>query len=37
VDAVRRLIEAGAKPRAAAAVVAELTGTSANVLYRALT
>jgi 16S rRNA (cytidine1402-2'-O)-methyltransferase len=37
VDAVRRLIEAGAKPRAAAAVVAELTNTSANRLYRALT
>jgi 16S rRNA (cytidine1402-2'-O)-methyltransferase len=37
VDAVRRLIEAGAKPRAAAGVVAELTGTSANALYRALT
>jgi 16S rRNA (cytidine1402-2'-O)-methyltransferase len=36
VDATRRLIEAGAKPRAAAAVVAELTGTSANALYRAL-
>jgi 16S rRNA (cytidine1402-2'-O)-methyltransferase len=37
VDAVRRLVEAGAKPRAAAGVVAELTGTSANALYRALT
>jgi 16S rRNA (cytidine1402-2'-O)-methyltransferase len=36
VDAVRRLIEAGAKPRAAAGVVAELTGLSANALYRAL-
>jgi len=36
-DAVRRLIDAGAKPRAAASVVAELTGTSANGLYRALT
>jgi 16S rRNA (cytidine1402-2'-O)-methyltransferase len=35
-DAVRRLIEAGAKPRAAASVVADLTGTSANALYRAL-
>ena len=36
VDALRRLIEAGAKPRPAAAVVAELTGLSANELYRAL-
>jgi 16S rRNA (cytidine1402-2'-O)-methyltransferase len=36
-DAVRRLVDAGAKPRPAAAVVAELTGTSANALYRALT
>jgi 16S rRNA (cytidine1402-2'-O)-methyltransferase len=36
-DAVRRLVEAGAKPRPAAAVVAELTGTSANALYRGLT
>jgi 16S rRNA (cytidine1402-2'-O)-methyltransferase len=36
--AVRRLVdEAGARPRVAAAVVAELTGTSANALYRALT
>jgi 16S rRNA (cytidine1402-2'-O)-methyltransferase len=35
--ALRRLIEAGAKPRPAAGVVAELTGTSANALYRALT
>jgi 16S rRNA (cytidine1402-2'-O)-methyltransferase len=34
VDAVRRLVEAGAKPRAAAAVVAELTGAPANALYR---
>ena len=37
VDAVARLVEAGAKPRPAAAVVAELTGESANALYRALT
>jgi 16S rRNA (cytidine1402-2'-O)-methyltransferase len=37
VDAVRRLVESGARPRPAAAVVAELTGTSANALYRALT
>ncbi len=36
VDAVRRLVDAGAKPRPAAAVVAELTGLSANTLYRAL-
>ena len=35
VDAVRRLIAAGARPRAAATVVAELTGTAANELYRA--
>ena len=37
VEAVRRLVEAGAKPRAAASVVAELTGVAANTLYRALT
>lgn len=36
-DALRTLVEAGAKPRAAATVVARLTGTSANALYRALT
>ncbi len=36
-DAVRRLVDSGAKPRAAAGVVAELTGVSANALYRALT
>jgi 16S rRNA (cytidine1402-2'-O)-methyltransferase len=35
--ALRRLVEAGAKPRPAAAVVAELTGVGANALYRALT
>ena len=35
VAAVRRLVEAGAKPRPAAQVVAELTGGSANALYRA--
>ncbi len=36
--AVRRLVDdAGARPRPAASVVAELTGTSANALYRALT
>jgi 16S rRNA (cytidine1402-2'-O)-methyltransferase len=36
-EALRRLVEAGAKPRPAAGVVAELTGISANQLYRALT
>jgi len=36
-DALRRLVAVGAKPRPAAGVVAELTGTSANALYRALT
>ena len=36
-DAARRLVEAGARPRAAASVVAELTGGSANAVYRALT
>jgi 16S rRNA (cytidine1402-2'-O)-methyltransferase len=36
-EALRRLVEAGAKPRVAAGVVAELTGASANELYRALT
>jgi 16S rRNA (cytidine1402-2'-O)-methyltransferase len=35
--ALRELVEAGAKPRPAAAVVARLTGASANALYRALT
>jgi 16S rRNA (cytidine1402-2'-O)-methyltransferase len=35
--ALERLVEAGAKPRPAASVVAELTGASANALYRALT
>ncbi len=37
VAAVTRLVEAGAKPRAAAGVVAELTGVPANALYAALT
>jgi 16S rRNA (cytidine1402-2'-O)-methyltransferase len=37
IDAVRRLVEAGAKPRPAAAVVAELTGVPANRLYKGLT
>ena len=36
-QAVRRLVDAGAKPRPAASVVADLTGVSANALYRALT
>jgi 16S rRNA (cytidine1402-2'-O)-methyltransferase len=36
-DALARLVEAGAKPRAAASVVAELTGGSANALYKAFT
>jgi 16S rRNA (cytidine1402-2'-O)-methyltransferase len=35
--ALRRLVEAGAKPRPAAGVIAELTGVGANALYRALT
>ena len=36
-DALRRLVAAGAHPRKAAGVVAELTGGSANELYRGLT
>jgi 16S rRNA (cytidine1402-2'-O)-methyltransferase len=36
-DALRKLVDAGAHPRKAATVVASLTGTSANSLYRALT
>jgi 16S rRNA (cytidine1402-2'-O)-methyltransferase len=36
VDALRRLVAAGAQLRPAARVVAELTGASANALYRAL-
>jgi 16S rRNA (cytidine1402-2'-O)-methyltransferase len=36
VDAVRRLVSAGAQPRPAARVVAELTGARVNELYRAL-
>jgi 16S rRNA (cytidine1402-2'-O)-methyltransferase len=36
-EALKRLVEAGARARPAAGVVAELTGTSANALYRALT
>ncbi len=35
-EALRRLVAAGAKPRPAAAVVGELTGLGANALYRAL-
>ena len=35
--AVRALVDAGARPRAAASVVASLTGTGANELYRGLT
>jgi 16S rRNA (cytidine1402-2'-O)-methyltransferase len=37
VEAVRRLVEAGARRRPAAAVVSGLTGVPANDLYRALT
>jgi 16S rRNA (cytidine1402-2'-O)-methyltransferase len=37
VDALRRLVDAGARARPAAGVVAQLTGLSANALYRALT
>jgi 16S rRNA (cytidine1402-2'-O)-methyltransferase len=37
VNALRQLVAAGAKPRPAAAVLAELTGVPANELYRALT
>ena len=36
-QAAQRLVDAGAKRRVAASVVAELTGTSANALYRAMT
>ncbi len=36
VAALRRLVEAGAKARPAAGVVADLTGVAANRLYRAL-
>jgi 16S rRNA (cytidine1402-2'-O)-methyltransferase len=36
-DALERLIDAGAKVRPAASVVAELTGVAANALYRAHT
>ncbi|MDE3132229.1 MAG: 16S rRNA (cytidine(1402)-2'-O)-methyltransferase, partial [Acidobacteriota bacterium] len=36
-EALRELVQSGAKPRVAAHVVAKLTGASANQLYRALT
>ncbi|HWH95130.1 MAG TPA: 16S rRNA (cytidine(1402)-2'-O)-methyltransferase [Baekduia sp.] len=36
-EALKRLVDAGAKARPAAGVVADLTGVSANVLYKALT
>jgi 16S rRNA (cytidine1402-2'-O)-methyltransferase len=36
-DALLRLVDAGARARPAAGVVAELTGSSANALYRAYT
>jgi 16S rRNA (cytidine1402-2'-O)-methyltransferase len=36
IGAVARLVEAGAKPRVAVGVVAELTGGNANALYRAV-
>ena len=35
--ALRKLVAAGAKPRAASSVVASLTGVKSNALYRALT
>ena len=35
-EQLRRLVDAGAKPREAAKVVAELAGGGANALYRAL-
>jgi 16S rRNA (cytidine1402-2'-O)-methyltransferase len=37
IEALRRLVDAGARARPAAAVVSELTGVSANALYRGLT
>jgi 16S rRNA (cytidine1402-2'-O)-methyltransferase len=36
-EALQKLVDAGAHPRKAATVVASLTGNSANALYRALT
>jgi 16S rRNA (cytidine1402-2'-O)-methyltransferase len=35
-EALRALVEAGARPRPASSVVASLTGVKANALYRAL-
>jgi 16S rRNA (cytidine1402-2'-O)-methyltransferase len=37
VDALRGLVRAGARPRAAASVVSALTGVPANELYRGIT
>jgi TnpA family transposase len=37
VQALRALVEAGARPRPAAAALAKLTGIGANELYRGLT
>jgi 16S rRNA (cytidine1402-2'-O)-methyltransferase len=37
VDALRKLVAAGARPRDAAGVVADLTGAPKNALYRAVT
>jgi 16S rRNA (cytidine1402-2'-O)-methyltransferase len=37
VAALRKLVQAGARPRSAASALAELTGASANELYRELT
>ena len=37
IEALKRLVQSGARPRAAATVVAALTGTKANDLYKALT
>jgi 16S rRNA (cytidine1402-2'-O)-methyltransferase len=37
VEALRRIVDAGAKPRPAAAAISELTGIPANELYRSLT
>jgi 16S rRNA (cytidine1402-2'-O)-methyltransferase len=37
IDALQRLVEAGARARPAATIVAELTGGAANDLYRAVT
>ena len=36
IEAVRKLVESGARARTAASVVAELTGAAANELYRAV-